>query len=107
MSENGKAVRLSGLNFRKFPLRYGTDACYITLTDDFYASETIALRNTPALGTFINYVHLSSETHQDWLSSQLERDDALNFAFVVKQRFSGTLSLYDIEHGKQCELGGS
>ncbi len=105
MSDNDKAVRLSALNFRKLPLRYGTDSCYITLTDEDYAAETVALRNTPSLGTFINFVQLSAQTHQDWLASQLEREDALNFVLVARQRFSGTLSLYDIQHGKQCELG--
>jgi RimJ/RimL family protein N-acetyltransferase len=105
MSENERGVRLSALAFRKLPLRYGTESCYITLTDDRYAEETIALRNNPALGTYINYVELSAQAHQEWLASQLERDDALNFALVSKQRFSGTLSLYDIQHGRQCELG--
>lgn len=96
---------LSDLSLAKLPLRYGMDSCYITLTDDRYAEETIQLRNTAALGIFVNSVALTLEAHEYWLAQQLERDDALNFVLVAKQKFAGTLSLYNIEHGQSGELG--
>jgi RimJ/RimL family protein N-acetyltransferase len=98
-------LNLSALNVPKFPLRYGTESCYITLTEERFTAEIVALRNNPTLGKYINYVELSAEDHERWLAGQLERDDALNFVLVAKQRFAGTLSLYDIEHGKSCEFG--
>lgn len=98
-------MRLEELVARKFPLRYGTDACYITLTDDLYTEEIVKMRNTASLGRYINYVKLSPEDHRRWLEGQLERDDALNFVLVARQKFAGMMSLYNIEHGKQCELG--
>ncbi len=105
MTGNGKSLSLSELEMTKLPLRYGTEACYITLTDDRYTAEIVELRNTAQLGKYVNYVELSTEDHRRWLGGQLERDDALNFVLVARQRFAGTLSLYNIEHGKQCELG--
>ena len=100
-----KNISFSGLGMTKLPLRYGTESCYITLTDDLYTDEIVELRNTASLGKYINYVELSAEDHRRWLAEQLERDDALNFVLVIRQKFAGTLSLYNIEHGKQCELG--
>ena len=102
---NGKSLHLSELEMRKFPLRYGTDSCYITLSDDLYTQEIVELRNTASLGKYINYVELSAADHRRWLAGQLERDDALNFVLIARQKFAGTVSLYNIEHGKQCELG--
>jgi RimJ/RimL family protein N-acetyltransferase len=96
---------LFDLSRSKFPLRYGIDSCYMTLTDDRYTQETIQLRNTPSIGKFIHFVRLSPEDHERWLAGQLERDDALNFVLIVKHRFAATLSLYNIEHGKSCEFG--
>ena len=96
---------LSALNSPKLPLRYGTESCYITLADNSFTTEIVALRNTPALGKYVHYVELSGADHERWLAGQLERDDALNFVLVVKQGFAGTLSLYNIEHGKRCEFG--
>jgi len=105
MSENSRTIDLCALNFSKLPLRYGTESCYITLTDGRYTADTVELRNNPALGKYINYVELSAEDHERWLAGQLEREDALNFVLVAQQRFAGTLSLYNIEHGKRCEFG--
>ncbi|HVC89758.1 MAG TPA: GNAT family protein [Acidobacteriaceae bacterium] len=105
MSENEKSVDLSALNYSKLPLQYGTVSCYITLNDNRYTVETVELRNTPALGRYINYVELSADDHERWLAGQLERDDALNFVLVAQGRFAGTLSLYNIQHGKSCEFG--
>jgi RimJ/RimL family protein N-acetyltransferase len=105
MSKELETVDLSALYTPKLPLRYGTESCYITLTDYRFAAETIALRNTPELGKYINYVKLTPEDQERWLAGQLERDDALNFVLIAKQRFAGTLSLYDIKHGKSCEYG--
>lgn len=104
MSEN-KGTSLLDLSTSKLPLRYGMDSCYMTLTDDRYSEETVRMRNTPSLGRFIHYVELSQEDHERWLRGELEREDALNFVLIVKQRFAGTLSLYNIEHGKSCEFG--
>jgi RimJ/RimL family protein N-acetyltransferase len=98
-------VDLSALDLSKLPLRYGTESCYITLTDDRFTAEIVALRNTPALGKYINYVELSRADHERWLAGQMERDDALNFVLVANHLFAGTLSLYNIEHGKSCEFG--
>jgi RimJ/RimL family protein N-acetyltransferase len=98
-------IDLSALSFSKLPLRYGTDACYITLNESHYTSETVRLRNNHALGKYINYVELTTESHEHWLTGQIKRSDALNFVLVAKHRFSGTLSLYNIEHGKCCEFG--
>jgi RimJ/RimL family protein N-acetyltransferase len=75
------------------------------MTDFTFAADTVALRNTPALGKYVNHVELTPEDHKFWLANQLERDDALNFVLIAKQRFAGTLSLYDINHGKSCEYG--
>lgn len=105
MPENQNDLNLSGLFVSKLPLRYGTESCYITLTDRRFAAETIELRNNPALGKYINYVELTAADHERWLAEQLKRDDALNFVLVAEQRFAGTLSLYNIEHGKSCEFG--
>jgi RimJ/RimL family protein N-acetyltransferase len=105
MSGNQEMTGLSAFNSPRLPLRYGTDSCYITLTDNSFTTEIVALRNTPALGKYVNYAELSRADHERWLAGQLERDDALNFVLVVKQRFAGTLSLYNIEHGKRCEFG--
>lgn len=96
---------LSAFYSAKLPLRYGTDHCHITLSDRLFVAETVALRNNPALGKFINYVKLTTADHERWLSGQLERDDALNFVLVAEQKFAGTLSLYNIQHGKSCEFG--
>ena len=105
MIESQDMLNLSAFTSSKLPLRYGADDCYITLTDRHFVAETVALRNNPALGKYINYVKLSPEDHECWLSGQLERKDALNFALVAKQKFAGTLSLYNIQHGKSCEFG--
>ncbi len=105
MHEDQAKAILSNLVFSKFPLRYGTESCYVTLADGDYTKETVELRNNPALGRYINYVELSEEDHERWLTGQLERDDALNFSLVAQKRFAGTLSLYDIKHGKCCEFG--
>jgi RimJ/RimL family protein N-acetyltransferase len=105
MSATQDTVRLSDLTFPKMPLRYGTESCHITLTDGRYTTEIIELRNDPTLGKYINYAKLSEASHERWLLGQLQRDDALNFALIARQRFSGMLSLYDIEHGKSCEFG--
>lgn len=105
MAEGSRKTCLSDLELPKFPLRYGTDSCYITLTDDRFSEETIQLRNNPAFGRFLNYVELTREDHERWMAEQLQRDDALNFVLVVEERFAGILSLYDIQHGKECELG--
>jgi RimJ/RimL family protein N-acetyltransferase len=105
VSEDQEKIDLSALCIPKLPLRYGTESCYVTLSDYRFGAETVALRNTPALGKYINYVEISAEDHEQWLSSQLERDDALNFVLIAKQRFAGTVSLYDIKHGKSCEYG--
>jgi RimJ/RimL family protein N-acetyltransferase len=87
------------------PLRYGTEECYITLTDSHFIDETVSLRNTPALGKYINYIELSVDDHTNWLAKQLEKDDALNFVLIAQKRFCGTLSLYNIRHGNCCEFG--
>jgi len=105
MPENRDKIELSAPGSPKLPLRYGTESCYVTLTDDRFTTEVVALRNTPALGKYINYVELSAADHQCWLAGQLEREDALNFVLVANQLFAGTLSLYNIEHGKSCEFG--
>jgi len=105
MCTDQEKIDLSALSISKLPLRYGTDPCYITLSDHRFAAETVALRNTPALGKYINYIELTCKDHTLWLNGQLERNDALNFVLVAKQRFAGTLSLYDIRHGKSCEYG--
>lgn len=105
MAEGGRKTCLSDLELPKFPLRYGTDSCYIMLTDDRFSEDTIRLRNNPAFGRFLNYVELTREDHDRWLAEQLQRDDALNFVLIVEQKFAGILSLYDIQHGNQCELG--
>jgi RimJ/RimL family protein N-acetyltransferase len=105
MPGDQKSLSLSTLAFSKLPLRYGTEFCYITLTDGHFTAETVQLRNTQALGKYINYVELTAQSHERWLAEQLERDDALNFALVAKGRFAGTLSLYDIKHGESCEFG--
>ena len=105
MLKDQEKIDLSALCIPRLPLRYGTESCYITLTDCSFAADTVALRNIPALGRYVNYIELSIEDQQLWLASQFERDDALNFVLVAKQRFAGTLSLYDIQHGKSCEYG--
>jgi len=105
MIRNQKSLDLAATDFLKLPLRYGTESCCLTLSDERYTAETVELRNDPALGRYINYVKQTSEDHEGWLAAQLERPDALNFAVVVRERFAGTLSLYNIEHGKTCELG--
>jgi RimJ/RimL family protein N-acetyltransferase len=105
MHEVQDKLDLSALNSTKMPLRYGTDTCYITLADRCFVDETVALRNNPALGKYINYANLSTEDHERWLCDQLERDDALNFVLVAEQKFAGTLSLYNIQHGASCEFG--
>ena len=105
MLETEKQIDLAELTIPKFPLRYGTEICYITLTDHRFTAEIVALRNNPALGKYINYVELSSDRHESWLTGQLGRDDALNFVLVANSRFAGTLSLYDIKHGESCEFG--
>jgi RimJ/RimL family protein N-acetyltransferase len=105
MLERRDKIDLSAFGSPKLPLRYGTESCYLTLTDDRFTTDIVALRNTPALGKYINYVELSPDDHECWLAGQLEREDALNFVLVAKQRFAGTLSLYNIEHGKTCEFG--
>jgi RimJ/RimL family protein N-acetyltransferase len=96
---------LFGLFRPKLPLRYGLASCYLTLNDDRYTQETIALRNTPELSRFVHADRLTVETHERWLSDQLDRDDALNFVLIVRHRFAGTVSLYNVEHGRQGELG--
>jgi RimJ/RimL family protein N-acetyltransferase len=105
MSDNRKSIDLSTLTFSKLPLRYGTESCFITVTDSLYTAEIVRLRNTPVLGKYINYVELTEESHERWLAGQLERDDALNFALVARQKFTGILSLYNIKHGESCEFG--
>ncbi len=105
MSEKRDTIDLSSLSSPKLPLRYGTESCYVTLTDDRFTTDIVALRNTLALGKYINYVELSRTDHERWLAAQLEREDALNFVLVARQLFAGTLSLYNIEHGKSCEFG--
>ena len=105
MPGNQDKLDLSAFSSTKFPLRYGTDHCYITLADRLFVAETVAMRNDPALGKYINYIQLSAEDHERWLSGQLERDDALNCVLVAKQKFAGTLSFYNIQHGKSCEFG--
>jgi len=105
MFGNQQQLDLSLLDYTKLPLRYGTEFCYITLTDHQFTEEIVELRNTPALGKYINYVELSSDRHEGWLAGQLEGDDALNFVLVAKARFAGTLSLYTIKHGESCEFG--
>ena len=105
VTRSGKGLNLAELNISKLPLRYGTDSCYITLTDDRYTEQIVELRNAASLGKYIHYVELSAEDHRCWLAGQLERDDALNFVLIARQKFAGTLSLYNIEHGNQCELG--
>lgn len=103
--QNVREVDLASLGFAKLPLRYGTEQCYITLSDRSFTAEIVALRNTPALGKYIHYAELSKEEHERWLLGQLDRSDALNFSLVARQQFAGTLSLYDIQHGKSCEFG--
>jgi RimJ/RimL family protein N-acetyltransferase len=105
MPEDQEKIDLTSLSIPKLPLRYGTDSCYITLTDRRFAAETVALRNTPELGKYVNYVELTFEDQACWLNEQLDRNDALNFVLIAKQKFAGTLSLYDIKHGKSCEYG--
>ena len=105
MFGNQQQLDLASLCYPKLPLRYGTEFCYITLTDGRFTADTVQLRNNPALGKYINYSELTEESHQRWLAGQLERDDALNFAVVGKQKFSGTASLYNIKHGESCEFG--
>ena len=105
MSGSDQQLDLASLSSPKLPLRYGTEVCYITMTDHCFTADIVALRNTPALGKYVNYVELSAEDHERWLSGQLERDDALNFVLVAEQKFAGTLSLYNIQHGKSCEFG--
>jgi RimJ/RimL family protein N-acetyltransferase len=105
MPRDQEKIDLSALCIPRLPLRYGTEFCYITLTDRSFAADTVALRNTPALGKYINHVELTIEDQELWLASQFERNDALNFVLIAKQEFAGTLSLYDIHQGKSCEYG--
>jgi hypothetical protein len=55
MPETEKQIDLAELTIPTFPLRYGTEFCYVTLTDHRFTAEIVALRNTPALGTYTNY----------------------------------------------------
>lgn len=105
MLKSQKGVNLDTLNIPKLPLRYGTDSCYISLSDSRSAADIIALRNDRELGKYVNYVELTLEDQERWLTEQLGRADSLNFSLIAQQRFAGILSLYNIEHGTSCEFG--
>lgn len=105
MPNDQEGIDLEVLSIPKAPLHYGTDSCYLTLTDSRFASEIVELRNTPALGKFVNYAELTIQDQQLWLAGQLMRDDALNFSLIAQRQFAGVLSLYNIEHGVRCEFG--
>jgi RimJ/RimL family protein N-acetyltransferase len=94
--------RLDGL---KMPLSYGSDACRLVLADERFSKDIVALRNNPRVNAFIHRGGLTEEAHNRWLARQMERRDALNFVILVRGRFAGTVSLYDISPGKDCEYG--
>jgi RimJ/RimL family protein N-acetyltransferase len=100
-----RSASLFGLIRPKLPLRYGLNSCYLTLNDDRYTQQIVALRNTPELGRFVHSGPLTAEAHERWLAEQLDRHDAFNFVLKVRHRFAGTVSLYNLEHGRHCELG--
>jgi len=95
---------LSELNIAKAPLRYGTDACCLSLADSSYAKDTIEMRNSD-LGEYLNRIHVTEEEHEQWLASRLTQEGSLDFVVLIGGRFGGTVSLTEIEHGKRCEFG--
>ena len=91
--------------FTRVPLRYGTERCCIELADSRYTRQIVALRNDPSVNQFIHNSPLTETEHEQWLSSQLGRRDALNFVSLVNNKFAGTASLYDIEPLARCQYG--
>lgn len=96
---------LEKVETRRMPLRYGTSACCLTLSDSRYTTEIVALRNNPEVNRFIHHDHLSVEAHERWLRGESMRKDSLNFVILVGGRFAGTASLYDIAAGVSCQFG--
>jgi RimJ/RimL family protein N-acetyltransferase len=89
----------------RMPLRYGTDACCLVLSDSRYTREIVALRNDPAVNQFIHNRPLIEVEHEAWLMSQTQRIDTLNFVALINGRFGGTSSLYDIVPQQKCQYG--
>jgi RimJ/RimL family protein N-acetyltransferase len=87
------------------PLRYGSHACCIVLSDSTHTRDIVALRNDPSVNRFIHHERLTCEDHEKWLMREAERRDSLNFVALVNGRFSGTASLYDIEPLGKCQYG--
>src|SRR5512147_871582 len=99
------ALALERVDTRRMPLRYGSAACCLTLSDSRYTSEIVALRNNQEINRFIHHDHLTPEAHERWLRGESMRRDSLNFVILVAARFSGTASLYQIVPGTKCEFG--
>lgn len=96
---------LESCSVPRMPLRYGTEACCIVLSDSTYTRDIVALRNDPAVNRFIHHELLSQEEHEKWLMREAERRNSLNFVALVNGCFSGTASLYDIEPLGKCQYG--
>ncbi len=99
------SIFLEELEIPKAPLRYGTDACCLVLSDSRFAEDVVRLRNDAAVGQFLNQVNVTAEQHEHWMSSRLRSQEMLDFVVLIRGKFSGTVSLTEIEHGQRCEFG--
>lgn len=87
---------LARIDTYKMQMSYGSQRCRLVLNDSRYTHDVVALRNDAKLNRYIHHELLTEEMHDRWLSAQLGRRDALNFAILVRGAFAGTLSLYNI-----------
>ena len=96
---------LESTETNRMPLRYGTDACSLVLSDSRYTQNIVNLRNNPEVNRYIRHDHLTPDAHERWLRGESMRRDSLNFVILVAGCFAGTASLYKIVAGSSCEFG--
>jgi RimJ/RimL family protein N-acetyltransferase len=99
------AISLERIDTRRMPLRYGSAACCLTLSDSRYTADIVNLRNNSEVNRFIHHDHLTPESHERWLRGESMRRDSLNFVILVAGHFAGTASLYRFVAGANCEFG--